>query len=42
MIIAGSIIKSIMTIEAILRETLNHRDVYHRVKALLRQHHVGD
>jgi hypothetical protein len=29
-------------IEAILRETLNRRDVYRRVKALLQQHHVGD
>ena len=29
-------------IQAILRETLHRRDVYHRVKALLQQHHVGD
>jgi hypothetical protein len=29
-------------IEAILHETLHRRDVYHRVKALLQQHHLGD
>jgi hypothetical protein len=29
-------------IEGILHETLHRRDVYHRVKALLQQHHLGD